>query len=105
MIGKVLIALLNCDRHPLCPNHVASSGEGFSHALSHELQHSWKQTPARGSRPMVCQIPTVWLAKIQDRGGVGEIPRSLPNFMCSLSFAAAPGKIGGVLSENFVGHC
>ncbi len=105
LIGKVLIALLNCDRHPICPNHVASIATGFSRALSHELQHSWKQTRARGSGPILCQIPMVWLDAIQDRGGRGKIPRSLPNFMCSLSFAAAPGKISGVLSENFVGHC
>lgn len=101
LIGNSLIALLNRHRRPICPNHVVSVGEGFSRALSHELQHSWKLTHARGSRPIVRQIPMVWPGEIQDRRGVGEIPRACPDFMSSPFFAAAPEKIGGVLSENF----
>lgn len=98
-VGKALIALLKRDRRPICPNHVALA-EGFSRALSHELKHSWKQTRARWSRPLDCQILMVWLNGIQDRGGWGEIPRACPGFMSSLSFAAPSKKIGGQLSQT-----
>lgn len=91
----------------LCPTLVQYMpfGKGFSRALSHELQHSWKQTRTRASRPISRQIPMDCLDEIQDRGGWGEKPERTTDFMSSPSFAAAPKKFGGVLSENLVGHC
>lgn len=101
LIGKTLIALLNCHRRPICPNHVVSSRKGFSRALSHELQHSWKLTPARWSRPIACQMP-MSLTKGTGEGWPWGKERALvPDFMCSKSFAAASKKIGGVFSEGF----
>lgn len=105
LVANVLIALFNHHHRPICPNHVASVAKGFSRALSHELQHSWKQTRARESRPILCQMPMAWPNEIQDRGGWGEIPRVCTDFMSSLPFAAALQKIGGAVSENLVGHC
>ncbi|MCP2125796.1 hypothetical protein ABH977_006521 [Bradyrhizobium ottawaense] len=104
LCGNALIALLNSAGHPICPNHVAPF-KGFSRALSHELQHSWKQTRAQGSRPMVCQIPMVCHEKTGGRGWWGRNGRACLIFMCPKSFARICRKIGGALSENLVGHC
>jgi hypothetical protein len=105
LLANALIALFKRRRHPICPNHVASIGGGFSRALSHELQHSWKQTRARASRPIVRQIPVDRPNEIEIEGRRGKIPLACPNFMSSKFFARIFQKIGRPLSASFVGHC
>ncbi|WP_354097649.1 hypothetical protein [Bradyrhizobium sp. S3.2.12] len=101
VIGKVLIALLNCDRQPICPNHVASIAKGFSRALSHELQHSWKQTRARGSRPIVGQMLRVSHKKTRHPARVEGNSAPVHDFQLFPLACGRFEKIGGGVSESF----
>lgn len=105
LICKPLIALLNRERPPIYPNHVESIGKGFSRALSHELQHSWKLTRAQGRRSIACQIPRISAEKTRRMGAWGRNRRACRNFISLHAHAPAFKKFGGPLSENFVGHC
>lgn len=100
LFANALIALSDRNCRPICPNHVASIGKGFSRALSHELQHSWKLTRARESRRIACQMPWFGLVNSRIEGGRGEIPRALHNRRV-IPISRRPPKIGGVLSETF----
>lgn len=108
---KALIALLNRHRHPICPNHVASGGEGISRAGANSVFHSVEADQARASRPTsdeaaeLADMPLFPIKKTGEGVGWGEKPAPCWISTSRPNFAAASKKSGGLLSENLVEHC
>lgn len=96
---KRLIALAPQRCRPLCPNHVASVGKGFSRALSHELQHSWKLTRARKPADPVPDSHGLARRNPGSRG-VGGNPARYPIFTCPFFFAPVSQKFGRHLPQT-----
>lgn len=90
----------------LVASPVCTFGEGFLRALSHELQHSWKQRRPRPRARDVCrQMPYGSAIGIQKKTPQGKKPRARHRSTSHPNFAAVSEKIAGHLSANLVDHC
>ncbi|MCS3895802.1 hypothetical protein M2171_004935 [Bradyrhizobium japonicum USDA 38] len=84
---KRLIALLNPDPRPICPNHVASFGEGISRAGANSVLHSVEADQARARARCCVEMAISAAIKIQIEGGWGEKPARFHKSTCPLFFA------------------
>lgn len=103
---KQLIALLDPYRRPICPNHVASGGEGISRAGANSVFHSVEADQARASRPTSGEAAELadmrGLSHKIRPGGGGWGGKSAPCWISTSrpNFAAASKKSGGVSPQT-----